>query len=97
MKKVNYEKVVSDLNQLLNEKYQNKELRNMCPWLESEELRTYFTLGFDNYERELIYFSNMIVYSSMVNTMANHTEEDIKNETIIAFNQYIEAMSFLKL
>lgn len=97
MEKVNYEKVVSDLNQLLEEKYNTKEIQDVCPWIESKELRTYFTLGFDDYNRELIYFSNMILYSSMVNTMANHSEEEIKNETIITFNQYIEAMLLLKL
>lgn len=97
MKNVNYEKVVSELNQLLNEKYQVRELRNLNPMFESEELRTYFTLGFDNYKRELIYFSDMIVYSSMVNTMHNHSEDEVKKETIFEFNMYIDSLRHLKL
>ena len=97
MKKVNYEKVVSDLNQLLNEKYEINEIKDICPWIVSEELRTYFTLGFDNYKRELIYFSKMIVYSSMVNAIENHSEDEVKSETILVFNQYLEAVKLLKL
>jgi hypothetical protein len=97
MKNVNYEKVVSELNQQLNEKYQVKELRNLNPMFQSEELRTYFTLGFDNYKRELIYFSDMIVYSSMINTMEDHSEDEVKKETVFAFNMYIDSLGYLKL
>lgn len=97
MSKVNYEKVVSELNQLLTEKYKSKQIQEVCPWLENEELQNYFTLKFDDYKRELICFSNMAVYSSMLNTMENHSEEVVKSETILAFNEYIEAMRLLKL
>ena len=97
MKKVNYEKVVSDLNQLLNEKYEEKEIRNLNPMFENDELRTFFKLGVDDYKRELITFSDMVLYSSMVNSMENHSEDEVKSETVIAFNLYIESLTKLKL
>lgn len=96
MKKVNYEKVVSDLNQLLNEKYQSLALRSAFEDLDEESFRTFFTIDKDQYGREIIYFDKVIVFSQVYYSESEFSEEFVLEETKKWFNKYLDAMIKLK-
>ena len=96
MKNVNYEKVVSELNQQLNEKYQTKELRNLFEDLDEVSFRTFFSIDKDQYGREIIFFDKVIVFSQVYYGEEEFSEEFVIEETKKWFNNYLDAMIKLK-
>ena len=96
MKKVNYEKVVSELNETLKMKYDSLDLRNVFEDLNEEDVRTYLTLEKDRYGREIIYFDKAIVFSALFYNESDYTAEFVTTETKKWLNNYLDAMSKLK-
>ncbi|MEY2692704.1 MAG: hypothetical protein RIT03_1094 [Bacteroidota bacterium] len=96
MKKVNYEKVVSELNETLKAKYGSLDVRNTFEDLDIEDFRTYLTLEKDSYGREIIYFDKAIVFSATLYNETSYTEDYVINEIKTWFNNYLDAMIKLK-
>lgn len=96
MSSIDYEKVVNDLNQQLNEKYQSKELRNVFEDLSEVSFRTFFSNDKDQYGRDIIYFDKVIVFSRVYYSESEFSEEFVIQETKKWFNNYLDAMVKLK-
>ncbi len=96
MKKINYTKIVNELNATLKSKYDSLELINKFEDLSEENFRTYFTIDFDQYNNEIIYFSKVIVYSVSMYDGNEVDEAYVVNETKIWFNKYIDVLNMLK-
>lgn len=96
-KKVNYERLVNELNYLLYEKYNLTVKADPYLIFEDEIFRTYFTIELDNYNKEIILFGNLVVYSAMINSFHDHTEKEVKKEIKTCFNFYVDAISKMKL
>jgi hypothetical protein len=95
-KKVNYKKIVKDLNEELALKYNSLEFRNDLGDYEMEENHHYFTLEKDTYGHNVIYFLSMIIYLEEISLASKITEEEIIIETKYFFNKYMDSLAKLK-
>lgn len=96
MTKIDYEKIVAELNKDLKAKYHSLEMRNLFSEFGYEEFRNYFTLGNDAYNLPIIYFLNMVIYSEGQNQGQDHSESDVISQSKIWFNNYIDSLAKLK-
>ena len=96
MKKINYTKIVNELNATLRSKYDSLELINKFEDLSSEDFRTYLTIDFDEYNNEIIHFSKVIVYGVSMYDGIEKDEAYVINEIKTWFNKYIDVLNMLK-
>lgn len=96
MTKIDYKKIVAELNNDLTAKYSSLEMRNLFPEFEYDEFRNYFTVGKDSYNFSIIYFLNMVIYSEGQNQGQDHSELEVVSQSKLWFNNYIVSLAKLK-
>lgn len=94
--KVNFKKIVEDLNEELALKYNSLEFRNDFCEYEMEENHHYFTLKKDSYGHNIIYFLSMLIYSEGISMGYKHTEKEVIKDSKEWFNKYLDSLAKLK-
>lgn len=93
MEKINYKKIIKELNKELDKKYD--KIVDLVDF-DYKENREYFYLGNDNHDRPVIFFQKMPIYLEMTHVMENHSEKDVTRITKDFFNEYLDNLIKLK-